>query len=155
MNPSSPKERPYSGKQLANAERLDQIIVRTGIKPANRIPISGTTGHHNHTHILSFRDATPHKDPPITKTNEVDKANFCYGLDPLPLSDQLPAKTDKPVRRAPNRTIDQHPVAVENDQLEALCRTLHCLIAQARASPWRLPTICFSIASLPASPAVR
>jgi hypothetical protein len=58
MNPSSPKERPYSGKELANAERLDQIIVRTGIKPANRIPISGTTGHHYHTNILSSRETT-------------------------------------------------------------------------------------------------
>ena len=28
--------------------------------------------------------------------------------------------------------IDQHPVAVENDQLESLCRTLDCLTAQAR-----------------------
>jgi hypothetical protein len=54
MNPSSPKERPYSGKQLDDAERLDQIIVRTGVKAAHRIPISGATGHHNHTHILSF-----------------------------------------------------------------------------------------------------
>jgi hypothetical protein len=53
MSASSPKERPYSGKQLADAERLGQIIVRTSIKTANRILISGATGH-NHTHILSF-----------------------------------------------------------------------------------------------------
>jgi hypothetical protein len=40
--------------------------------------------------------ATPHKDPPITQMNEVDQANILLWV-------------------RSNRTIDQHPVAVEND----------------------------------------
>src|ERR1700686_5467974 len=34
-----PKEGPYSGKQLGDAERLDYVVVRTGIETANRVLI--------------------------------------------------------------------------------------------------------------------
>jgi hypothetical protein len=54
MSPSSPKERPYPGKQLGDGKRLDRVIVRTGIKTANYIMISGAAGYHNHSHISSF-----------------------------------------------------------------------------------------------------
>jgi hypothetical protein len=54
VSPSSPKEGPYSGKQLGDAERLDHVIVRTGIKTANGILIPGAIDH-NHTHIFGFR----------------------------------------------------------------------------------------------------
>jgi hypothetical protein len=38
-----------------DAERLDHVIVRTGIESANGILIAGATGHHNHAHIFGFR----------------------------------------------------------------------------------------------------
>jgi hypothetical protein len=55
MSPCSPKESPDAGKQLGDAERLDHVIVRTGIESANGILIAGATGHHNDTHIFGFR----------------------------------------------------------------------------------------------------
>ena len=66
---------------------------------------------------------TPHNDPPITQIKELNQANILLWV--------RSTSSSKPVRRARNRIIDQHPVAVENDQLESGCRTLHCLIAQA------------------------
>ena len=54
MSPSPPQESPDSGEQLGDAERLDHVIVRTGIKTANGILSPGATDH-NHTHIFGFR----------------------------------------------------------------------------------------------------
>jgi hypothetical protein len=55
LSRSSPKESPDSGKQLGDAERLDHVIVRTGIQTANGILVARATGHHNHTRIFGFR----------------------------------------------------------------------------------------------------
>jgi hypothetical protein len=55
LRASSTKKGPHPGKQLRDAERPHQVIIRTGLKGAHYLPISGAAGH-NHTDFSGLRE---------------------------------------------------------------------------------------------------